>query len=437
MNIEKAVWHSDGGNLRLSVPFAKVDEEHRQVSGFATLNNIDKHGDIVLADASVRAFDRFRGNLREMHQAIAVGKVLSFTVEEFYDPIAEKIFSGIFVTAFVSKGAQDTWEKVLDGTLSGFSIGALVIDDEPVWDAEVQATIRIIKDYELVELSLVDNPANQLANVYSIVKMDGGEVTGAAIETQTTNVFWCQSDHEGQVAVLSKDESTTCVDCNKKMTDIGWVETSDTQKSEAVKELVNKFLNTNSVPEITKQAETDHSEGGNEVATEEIVEKTAVLEEVEEVEASEDLAEAEVEDTVEEAADEVEGKAADVSEVEDDVEPDLVKTIDGLKEFFGTELTKALGSVTEQVEAIRSQYEETTKNVDERFTSLDEKYTSLEKRVDALIGNVEGVQKALDAVDASMATKKSADPEGHVDEKVVETKSWGGHFLGARSIISE
>ena len=78
MNINKAHWVTEGDNVRLSMPIGKVDVERRIVSGFATLDNIDKQGDIVTTEASLDAFRKFRGNLREMHQPVAVGKVLSF-----------------------------------------------------------------------------------------------------------------------------------------------------------------------------------------------------------------------------------------------------------------------------------------------------------------------------------------------------------------------
>jgi len=67
MEISKAHWESEGNSLRLSMPIAKVDIERRIVSGFATLDNIDKQGDIVPSEASVKAFEKFRGNIREMH----------------------------------------------------------------------------------------------------------------------------------------------------------------------------------------------------------------------------------------------------------------------------------------------------------------------------------------------------------------------------------
>jgi hypothetical protein len=72
--IIKSNWYSDGDSLKLSMPIAKVDKERRLVSGFATLDNIDQHGDIVAAEASTKAFENFRGNIREMHTPLAVGK---------------------------------------------------------------------------------------------------------------------------------------------------------------------------------------------------------------------------------------------------------------------------------------------------------------------------------------------------------------------------
>ncbi len=82
MLINKAHWVTDGDNVRLSMPIGKVDVERRMVSGFATLDNIDKQGDIVTTESSINAFKNFRGNLREMHQPSAVGKIVSFKEDD-------------------------------------------------------------------------------------------------------------------------------------------------------------------------------------------------------------------------------------------------------------------------------------------------------------------------------------------------------------------
>ena len=110
MNIEKSLWSSHGDNITLSVPFTKVNREKRTVSGFATLDNVDQTGDVVTSEASMKAFENFRGNLREMHQPVAVGKIVSFKPETYYDPASKEFYNGVYVDAYISKGAQDTWE---------------------------------------------------------------------------------------------------------------------------------------------------------------------------------------------------------------------------------------------------------------------------------------------------------------------------------------
>ena len=215
------------------MPIAKVDKERRIVSGFATLDNLDRQGDVVPAEASVKAFEAFRGNIREMHQPKAVGKVVSFKEDKYFDSESKKFYNGIYVSAYVSKGAQDTWEKVLDGTLTGFSIGGEIHDSEKVYDEKLDKAYQVIKEYSLSELSLVDNPANQFANVLSIEK---GNVTGYLSKTFTENVFWCKND---DIVRMSEDSSTTCPQCNKTMNNIGFVESNDEDKASMVKAIVS------------------------------------------------------------------------------------------------------------------------------------------------------------------------------------------------------
>ena len=146
MDINKAHWITDGDNVRLAMPIGKVDVERRIVSGFATLDNVDKQGDIVTTEASMSAFKNFRGNLREMHQQNAVGKIVSFKEDRYFDPNTKKFYSGVYVSAYVSKGAQDAWEKVLDGTYSGFSIGGNIKTTEDAFNAELDKSIRLLKN---------------------------------------------------------------------------------------------------------------------------------------------------------------------------------------------------------------------------------------------------------------------------------------------------
>ena len=212
----------NGNNVNLTMPISKIDEEKRIVSGFATLDNIDKQGDRVLPEASEKAFANFRGNVRLMHQPIPAGKVVSFRSDTFFDPETKKQYTGVFVDAYVSKGAQDIWEMVLDGTLTGFSIGGAIKDTDNELDEESNRTVRVIKEYDLVELSLVDSPANQFANIFSIQKtIDGDVVDGMFSKSNIQNVFWCETE---EMAYLSNEEKYSCASCSSELSSIGWID---------------------------------------------------------------------------------------------------------------------------------------------------------------------------------------------------------------------
>lgn len=242
ININKAHFDVDGDNLRLTMPIAKVDEERRIVSGFATLDNVDRQGDVLLSEASRKAFENFRGNVRLMHQPIPAGKVVSFRENSFYDKETGNTYSGIFVDAYISKGAENIWQMVLDGTLTGFSIGGRILDYENSLDKSDNPDdpVRVVKEYELMELSLVDSPANQFANIFSIQKLGDEIVTsGIATEFSTENVFWCHSDN---IAIAEKSENASCPVCKGNMSEIGWVESNDINKNEEIGRLVDGYL---------------------------------------------------------------------------------------------------------------------------------------------------------------------------------------------------
>jgi len=158
-------------NFNLSFPIDMIKKEERIVSGIATADNIDKSGDIVEFSASLEAFKNWGGNIREMHSPVAVGKSVGFEPVEITAEDGSK-YNAIKVSAYISKGAQDTWEKVLDGTLKAFSIGGKIMEKAESAEKMFRGRpVNVIKKYMLGELSLVDNPANALATV-DIIKMD-------------------------------------------------------------------------------------------------------------------------------------------------------------------------------------------------------------------------------------------------------------------------
>jgi hypothetical protein len=434
MNIEKSYWSSNGENLHLSVPFTKVNKEKRTVSGFATLDNVDQTGDVVTAEASLKAFENFRGNLREMHQPLAVGKVVSFKPETYYDQDTKKFYNGVYVTSYISKGAQDTWEKVLDGTLTGFSIGGKIKDSDNEVNKATGQQVRFIKDYDLLELSIVDSPANELCNIFSIEKMNGQMVfKGMAADVVTENIFYCE---ESNSVFLSTEKSFDSPVSGKPATIIGWVEKSDVNKSVEVDKILDSFKKSRlPLPETQTIAKQANAEGGNEVSEntentvveETTVEKTVAVEEavaVEDAPAEDAVAEDASADTVE--------KAADVSEVMVD-EPDFAKMLVDLKGFFSDTLNKASEVNASQVSAIQSTVETFSKSVDDRMREMAEQYTTLSKAVEDIKGTIDGVQKRVDAVESETAIKKSSDLGGSQEVKTIKKSKWNGSFLGSVS----
>lgn len=158
-------------DFNISFPIDMIKREQRIVVGIATADNVDKAGDIVDFEASKEAFANWGGNIREMHAPVAVGKAVSYEPVTVEGPDGEK-YNAFKVEAYISKGAENTWQKILDGTLRSFSIGGKVIQKAESTEKMFRGKpVNIIKKYVLGELSLVDNPANALA-VIDIVKMD-------------------------------------------------------------------------------------------------------------------------------------------------------------------------------------------------------------------------------------------------------------------------
>jgi hypothetical protein len=406
MSISKAHWATNGDNVTLSMPFSKVDQERRIVSGFATLDNVDRQSDIVTTEASLKAFEKFRGNIREMHQPKAVGKMVSFKEDKYFDPETKKFYNGVYVSAYVSKGAQDCWEKVLDGTYTGFSIGGKMNDYESAYDEKMDAPIRIIKDYDLMELSLVDSPANQFASILSVEKVDGvNTVSGEAVDLVVENVFW---DKESGLVTLSEDESAVSPVNGLPMQNIGFVEKSDADKLDMVKFLVDSAKGIN----VTKMNK-ENDNMTDEIVNDEVVEVAPEADAVVEAPVTEEVVETEPI---------VEAKPEPTPVEEEPVVDVVAEAVTDIKSL----LTSAFSDLTVIVKSLSEEIAELKKSVG---------------HVDAKIADAEGdfnnLGKRIDAVEADTAFRKSGDLGEIVQEPAMVEKSiWGGSFLTTSNLLN-
>ena len=473
MNIQKVHWNNSESAVRFSFPIAKVNKEKRTVSGFATMDNVDRHGDIVTAEASEKAFSRFRNNLREMHQPVAVGKVLSFHPEDYFDKESGQTYKGIYVNTYVSKGAEDTWQKVLDGTLTGFSIGGNIVQSsfEP-GDKEER---RVIKEYDLMELSLVDTPANPLANIFSIQKNADGTsmLKGMAAETSIENVFWCNID---KIASSTSESSKDCIVCGSGMENVGWIESSETEKGVAISKVIDSYLKKDDAPgpshsattrdgdagvvnssetinlypdqnkKIKKSESENDSEhainkGGNKMADE-----TNNSAETAVVEAAEAVVEQAVETAIVEATAEVvaEAEAAPAEElVEKSVtnaeatEP-FAKMLTELRDLFGDAINKNSADVEEKLQKSVDSVASARSEMEGAVSDIKKELTALTNNIADFFKRFEELEKRFSSYEDDTAVQKSI---GDVDSTSRDTRlqkklefDWQGSFLGVQSL---
>jgi hypothetical protein len=438
MTISKAHWNTDGENVRLSMPLTKVDKERRIVSGFASLDNIDKQDDIVTAEASVDAFARFRGNIREMHQPSAVGKMVSFKEDKYFDPESKKFYKGVFVSAYISKGAQDAWEKVLDGTYTGFSIGGRMNKWDDAYDEKSDKSIRVIKEYDLVELSLVDSPANQFANIVSVEKVDGLDVLKGD-ETILENVFW---DKQSGLVMVSENESEVSPTSGEPMANIGFVEKTDNEKTQMIKFLVDsaKGINTSKINKevspMTENTETVaevvETEAPVEVAKSEVAPEvdTVVETPAEEVAKSDEVVAAEETSKADEAIEVVaEAEGTEVSKSDEAVENSVAEIKSTLESAF-SDLVSTVKSLQAEVEMLKSS------KVD--VETAKKSFEEVAKDIASATNAFNEFGKRVELVEQDTAFRKSGDLGEIVQNQpeTVEKSLWGGSFLKTADLFN-
>jgi len=140
-------------SVNLFAQIAKIDESRHEVWGVATAEMVDKEGEIFDYLSSKPYFQRWSdeiskatdgkslGNVREMHEPSAVGKLVAL---EFDDELKQ-----VRVGARIVDAAA--WQKCTLGVYTGFSIGGT---DVKAWkDGEF---LRFTANP--AEISVVDNP---------------------------------------------------------------------------------------------------------------------------------------------------------------------------------------------------------------------------------------------------------------------------------------
>lgn len=156
--------------MKFFAEISKVEENSDgtlSVEGIASTEAVDSDGEVVKAAAIEAALPDFMrygtGNLREMHQPLAAGTIDKAEVIDGKTIISATVVDPIAIT------------KVKASVYKGFSIGGKVTERDLLNKKEVTGV-------KLVEISLVDRPANPEAVISMWKFEDADEAEGQPIE---------------------------------------------------------------------------------------------------------------------------------------------------------------------------------------------------------------------------------------------------------------
>jgi hypothetical protein len=304
------------------------------------------------------------------------------------------------------------------------------------FDEKSDKAIRIIKQYDLIELSLVDSPANQFANIVSVEKVDGVDVIKGD-ETVLENVFY---DKESGLVMVSENESEVSPTTGEQMENIGFVEKTDNEKTDMIKFLVDsaKGINTS---KINKEVQP-MTKSKTQVEKTDVIEDVVVAPEADAAvaEVTEEITKAEETETtevveVEKALVDINGEAPVADSVEavteavvevsksEEVIAEAVTEMKNTLESAFSDLVSTVKSLQAEVELLKSS------KVD--VDTVKDSFAAVAKDIAAVSNEFNEFGKRVDAVEADTAFRKSGDI-GDIFQnqpETVEKSLWGGSFL--------
>lgn len=180
--------------------FKVANKPDRIIEGYFTTKEVDRENDISLPSAFVRTMEDYMKNpvVTFMHDIRnVIGKVLQYRIEDM----------GVWVKVQIAKGvklADEVWALIEQDMIRGFSYGFRIIDSEKVFQEGNE--LRILKDVELYEISIVSVPMNATAlftlsgdglKAVSIKLMEGNKMIKSLTHNSTlaeTEPAWSNID---------------------------------------------------------------------------------------------------------------------------------------------------------------------------------------------------------------------------------------------------
>jgi hypothetical protein len=238
-------------NLSAMFDEGAIDHENHTVKGTFTDDNVDEHGHMIDRSAMEAAIAEYRAwsNVRDMHgKPVGVAESVG---ELTWNTIVAKIFD------------DEVWKMIVNKVYKGFSIGAMVTNGKMMKVSEIAeekfagisgamrgaikraGEVFVITELTLVEVSVVDRPANPRALFAKSV--DGMEVMALPSVTKQSGVDAIKSaiidktdDGDGFVADPVEETVT-----EESMEDVQEEVVDAVDNTEVAEVEVEKFLDAN------------------------------------------------------------------------------------------------------------------------------------------------------------------------------------------------
>ncbi len=384
--------------IPLEKSFDTQDDGTIIVNGFFTSDAVDEVGDIITREATENAIPKYRqwGNIRYMHQPKPVAKMLRIGTEDKlkWNEVEIHVID------------PDAIFQVKNGLLKALSVGIWIRSwDDITIDEETGAWI--ITAYDLVEISLVDHPANYDACLFldddksitagpelrQLVAQHGFAMVSKTLGAITTSL---EMEEEIDMDELEKDLQLDEEEIVAEET-IEEVELSAEEAEEESVEEVELSVEEEVVPEETEEVElsADEEESVEEVEEELVLEDMDVRleEDTEEIDSvlvdsqeadEEDEHDKETDISVEEAIEEVTEDEIDSDEIKD-----LLPLARALLEALSETETEVPELEEEQVEVERTEEIEEAEvevTLKSQVEDLSSQVAVLTKTVKTLLG---------------------------------------------------
>lgn len=158
----------------------KADSNRRLFGGYATVEVVDKQGELVDIQAFkdvIKSFMAMGGNIIDTHTNKTVAKVLDYEfTKKKLDDGAEEDALWFDMECYKEYDYHDkVWEAIKNGDYTGLSMGGRRKKGEFELKCDTGGCHNHVKGIELFEVSIVDKPANQEATIEEVNSMAKGD----------------------------------------------------------------------------------------------------------------------------------------------------------------------------------------------------------------------------------------------------------------------